>query len=448
MIILSAAFIRTTVLSVHVSCESRALADCRCEPSIAALKGYPTKIVTCASVSARAIPRRSSAFARARKIIVIHKRHDDEHPRSCPILSDDDLLARLEWIAGKSREVTVELLAHLAALDTRAILYAAEGYGTLFAYCTEALRLSEDAACSRIAVARACRRFPVILEHLSSGAVTLTSMKVVAPHLTMENHEAVLERAKGLSVRQIAELVAEIAPRPDARTLVSRIPGTGKVASKPEPELPLPQNAAGVSAEPEPAPIPDASRRPVIQPTAPARYRVQFTVAQETHDKLRRLQGLLRREIPDGDAGEIVSRALDLLLDKIERTKLGAVSQPAPHTRPSRPPENQPENAIRLETDEDIRTPLRPSRYIPREVRREAWHRDGGRCAFVAATGRRCSETTYLELHHVHAYAKGGPSTLQNISLRCRRHNQYESDLVFCPARRHDGRAANEVTLP
>src|SRR6188768_2451054 len=140
---------------------------------------------------------------------------------SAAALSDDDILARLDAIAGKSREVTVELLAHLAALDTRAILYAnaAEGYGTLFAYCTEALRLSEDAACSRIAAARACRRFPVILDHLSSGALTLTSVKVVAPHLTMENHEAVLERAKGLSVRQIAELVAEIAPRPDARTL-------------------------------------------------------------------------------------------------------------------------------------------------------------------------------------------------------------------------------------
>ena len=94
---------------------------------------------------------------------------------SAASLSDDDLLARLELIAGKARETTVELVAHLAALDTRAILYAAEGYGTLFAYCTQALRLSEDAACSRIAVARACRRFPVILDHLASGAMTLTS---------------------------------------------------------------------------------------------------------------------------------------------------------------------------------------------------------------------------------------------------------------------------------
>ena len=30
-------------------------------------------------------------------------------------------------------------------------------------------------------------------------------------------------------------------------------------------------------------------------------------------------------------------------------------------------------------------------------------------------------------------YAKGGLATVRNISLRCRRHNQYEAELVFGP---------------
>jgi hypothetical protein len=38
-----------------------------------------------------------------------------------------------------------------------------------------------------------------------------------------------------------------------------------------------------------------------------------------------------------------------------------------------------------------------------------------------------------LELHHIHAYANGGPPTFANIALRCRRHNQYEADLLFGP---------------
>jgi hypothetical protein len=37
-------------------------------------------------------------------------------------LSDQDLLARLEGLAGKEREATAELVAHLAALDSRQML--------------------------------------------------------------------------------------------------------------------------------------------------------------------------------------------------------------------------------------------------------------------------------------------------------------------------------------
>src|SRR6267142_5204659 len=106
-------------------------------------------------------------------------------------LTDQDLLARLETLAGKEREASVELLAHLAALDTRKMLYSAQGYGSLFNYCTQDLRLSEDAACNRIEAARACRRFPLILELHASGSLTLTAVRLLAPHLTPENHQSV-----------------------------------------------------------------------------------------------------------------------------------------------------------------------------------------------------------------------------------------------------------------
>jgi hypothetical protein len=112
-------------------------------------------------------------------------------------LSDQDLLARIAALAGKEREASVELVAHLAELDTRSSLYAAHSYGSLFTYCTEVLRLSEDAACNRIYAARACRRFPVILDALASGALSLTSVRMLSPHLTPENHEVVLARASG-----------------------------------------------------------------------------------------------------------------------------------------------------------------------------------------------------------------------------------------------------------
>ena len=139
-------------------------------------------------------------------------------------LSDQDLLARLEVLAGKERESLVELVAHLAALDSRPSLFAAQGISSLFTYCTQALRLSEDAACNRIEAARACRRFPLILDLLASGSLTLASVRLLAKHLTPENHQSVLAKARDRSRREIEVLVAELAPRPDVPSTVRRLP--------------------------------------------------------------------------------------------------------------------------------------------------------------------------------------------------------------------------------
>src|SRR2546425_862841 len=137
-------------------------------------------------------------------------------------LSDQDLLARLEVLASKEREASAELVAHLAELDSRPALYAARGYGSLFTYCTQALRLSEDAACSRIEAARACRRFPLILELLASGSLSLTSVRLLARHLTAENHESVLAKAGNRRRHEIEALIAELTPRPDLPSAVRK----------------------------------------------------------------------------------------------------------------------------------------------------------------------------------------------------------------------------------
>jgi hypothetical protein len=169
------------------------------------------------------------------------------------------------------------------------------------------------------------------------------------------------------------------------------------------------------------------THRPIVQPTSPERYRVQFTVGKESHDKLRRLQDLLRREIPSGDAGKIFERALDLLLEKVEKAKLGVQSKAA-----VTPPKAAPSRSIRPETDRPAQ-PARKSRNRPRHVDRAAWTRDDGQCGFVSKDGRRCTERAFLEFHHIQPFALGGPATAENISLRCRCHNQYEADLVFGP---------------
>src|SRR5688572_15116883 len=252
---------------------------------------------------------------------------------SAESLSNQDLLDRLVVLAGNERHASVELVAHLVALDARPSLYEGLGYGSLFEYCTAVLRLSEDATCTRTAVAGVCRRFPVILELLATGATNLTNIRRLAGKLTPANHEAILARAVHKTREEIEVLLRELDPLPDLRSSVRKVPApAGAGSPSPAPahvpsqgaiSLPPSEGAAPVASPP---PIP----RPVVQPSAPQRYHVKFTIGEETHRKLRLVQTLLRREIPDGDPGAIFDRALTLLLDKVEKAKLGAAANPKP----------------------------------------------------------------------------------------------------------------------
>jgi 5-methylcytosine-specific restriction endonuclease McrA len=64
---------------------------------------------------------------------------------------------------------------------------------------------------------------------------------------------------------------------------------------------------------------------------------------------------------------------------------------------------------------------------VPAAVTREVWRRDGAQCAFVGSLGR-CAERNFLQLHHVIPFARGGPTTAENLQLRCRAHNVYEAE--------------------
>jgi hypothetical protein len=100
-------------------------------------------------------------------------------------LSDAELVGQMKSRVARERDGTAELVARIAELDTRD-LYLREGYSSLFAYCEDVLGLSKDEAGSRIAVARAARQFPVILAMLATGAVHLTAVRLLIPHLTNE----------------------------------------------------------------------------------------------------------------------------------------------------------------------------------------------------------------------------------------------------------------------
>jgi hypothetical protein len=366
---------------------------------------------------------------------------------------DDELLERLSTLVDRHRRCEAELVAHIAEVDARR-LYLGKACSSMFCYCTEVLHLSEHEAYLRIACARASRRFPVLLDMLADGRLHLSAIAKLAPHLTDEGAEALLQRAVHRTKREVEELVAEVAPRPDVAACMRKLPpsrrspsdqlgpdlvpgatapAAARSATSTSSAITEPATTAVLFTNSEPtafeqtgpevveapaarAATPGASEAPraVLAPIAPARFKVQFTASADLRDKLERAQALLRKKNPDCDLAEVVDEAVTLLLGKLEGRRFGTTDKPRKTLE---------------ETDTSAR-----SRYVPAAVRRAVFERDGGQCAFVdEATGRRCSCTDpgQLEYHHRNPFARGSGHDVDEIELRCRAHNQYQAELDF-----------------
>src|SRR5439155_14394462 len=142
--------------------------------------------------------------------------------------------------------------------------------------------------------------------------------------------------------------------------------------------------------------------RSKLESVAPERYLLQVTIGRSTQEKLRYAQQLLGHALPSGDLAQVLDRALDALIEKLERRKFAATPRPRRSARPSPDP-----------------------RHVPAHVKRAVWERDGGQCTFTSDTGRRCPARTRLEYDHADPVARGGTATVERMRLRCRAHNLY-----------------------
>jgi hypothetical protein len=351
---------------------------------------------------------------------------------------DDELLRRLDELVRQSRRVEADLVAHIGEVDERR-LFAHQAFPSMFAYCTQALHLSEAEAYRRITVARAARTHAGLLAMLRDGRLHLTGMALLVPLLTPQDCDSILSRASHRSKREIEELVAELRPRLDVPSGMRKLPderrglvthemstaeSTVDPAPSPTAELfPGTVGSSGIAAPPS-GPLPAESALPRLRPAvvealAPARYKVQFTATAQLRDKLERLKALMRTQVQDGDLGAIIELAVTQTLERLEARRLANAAAP---------------RRMLPETDT-----APASRHIPAAVRRAVRKRDDDRCSFVDEQGRRCSERHRLEFHHRHPFGMGGDHSPGNVSLMCAAHNRYlaERDYGQAAIRRH-----------
>jgi hypothetical protein len=298
-------------------------------------------------------------------------------------LDDDGLAATLKRLAGVEREATLAVILHLAEFDRRQ-LYRGAGFRSLFQYCVEVLRLSEDAASNRIASARMAQRFPEVVDLLAAGSLSPTTVRLIAKRATPKNGHALIEAATGKTKREVEELLARLFPEADVPTSIRPLGPMSHPAplafttslpalttAAPPVAITTPPVAASLAPPNAELQVQGVDASPPTSRAAPApdRFEIRFTAKADTVAKLKMVQDLLSHAVPDGNVAEVVDRALTALAEELLRRKFAVTNVPR-------------------------KTPDSPSTADePAAVKRAVHLRDRGRCTYVAKDGRRCDST-------------------------------------------------------
>lgn len=360
------------------------------------------------------------------------------NPYSKSRCSDAEVAHGVRSAHAVERGNTAESIAWLGEFQDRR-LHVPEGFPDALSWCMAELHLAKSSAYKRLRAARAARRFPVLFPALADGRLHVSAIVLLEPHLTQDNVDELVTAATHQTCEAIELLLAKRWPRPDVPTTLWSANGTGvkvpvptstlaaeDVAKSTQEQVPVPESLAAATASASPTsevpallpaepPVSDQAPPPAppstwsrLAPLSPGRHEFRTTLDEETVVLLRKAQDLLSHVIPSRAAPDVLKRVLADWVRASERRKYGLTDQPRV-----------------------ARSGAPDSHSIPAAVQRAVMRRDGHRCTFVSADGRRCESRTRLEFDHVRPLARGGQTSVDNLRMRCRAHNFHEAEKVF-----------------
>jgi hypothetical protein len=274
------------------------------------------------------------------------------------------------------------LVASLEEID-RLQFYSSLGYASLFTYAVTALRLSEATAYGFITVARKSREIPELKQGILNQKLTVSKAVRIVGSLSVENAAELIHFASTHSTRETDRKVA----------------------------------ALRVSAE-------------------VGKNLVALKISRKTKDLLRRARELLAsKKISHLDLDQALQFVLEDYLQRHEPMKKAqrAVARRHNHRANSVRTEfaAQAEGGVladgkplvsssvrtecAMQTKYSVRAELMPNRR-PRLLaheKHEVFARDGGRCTFKDALGRRCESERWLHIHQLSLPIEGQVSWLK-----------------------------------
>ena len=304
------------------------------------------------------------------------------------------------------------------------------GYSSLFYFLHRELGLSTGAAHYRKTAAELMQKFPQIIDPLRDGRLCITSIVQLARVLTPENCQDVLPKFFQRSKREAMAVAAELQPaigaphrevvtvfRADSLSLLASAAATTKFDSRTEAAFQPVETSASTSGavpgsasnETEPPPtsaVTTPVRRDSSEPLTAELSRLHITVSRRFLEKLEAARDALSHARRGANAEAVLETGLDLVLKQHAKRK-GLVSKPRKNASPAK-----------------VST-------VTAAVKREVWTRDGGRCQWPLESGGICGSTLRVEFDHSVARALGGSSSLKNMRLLCRVHNDIAARQTF-----------------
>jgi len=233
--------------------------------------------------------------------------------------------------------------------------------------------LTPDVYAKRAKAARLMSLFPRIRQMVQSGELALTSVAALYPKITAANEKTLLDAVSHQPKRDVERLAARITP-------------------------------SGEWTEGE------------------AEVELKLVLKESDMKKIERAREVLSHGGKVPVTVEILMQAVEELLErrdpmrKAERAaaRASAAAQEDPEAS------KQPAHAVRPGAK-------RPA--VPADVRHQVMLRDRAQCTWVNTSGTRCPERLVLEMDHLVPWRRGGVHSTQNLTLRCRAHNQHRAEV-------------------
>ena len=278
-------------------------------------------------------------------------------------LTNEQLEQCLIAEAGDERQLTARVIERLVEVIRRD-WHLERGFGTVADYCVGVLGYTHDQGLRRAAAARLSLRYPIIPELIRNAEISFTILQILSPVLKTPEDLELLLAARGKTRKEVERMVVARDPKALVRSSVRPLDGE--------------------------------------------HFELRATISAEAEAALARLRDIDRHAVPDGDIGELVSKAIIERCEKVEARKFGKLKQT------QNAPVHFEDKAVATRT---------PSREIVRIIS----NRDGFQCRYVAPDGTRCQSHAWLEKDHRKGWAYGGRTSVANMQLMCRAHNQFKA---------------------